>query len=52
MIKVSKENSKKMFIGIYVDDMFLLGYSDMINNTTTIIKRSLNSLLKINYMNM
>ena len=47
MRKVSKENNKKMFIGIYVDDMLLLGDSDMINNTTTSIKRSLNSLLKI-----
>ena len=46
MRKVSKENNKKMFIGIYVDDMLLLGDSDMINNTTTSIKKEFELTVK------
>ena len=46
MRKVSKENNKKMFIGIYVDDMLLLGDSDMIKNTTTSIKKEFELTVK------
>ena len=46
MRKVSKENNKKMFIGIYVDDMLLLGDSYMINNTTTSIKKEFELTVK------
>ena len=35
-----------MFIGIYVDDMLLLGDSDMINNTTTSIKKEFELTVK------
>ena len=46
MRKVSKENDNKMFIGIYVYDMFQLGDSDMINNTTKSIKEDFELTIK------
>ena len=46
MRKVIKETKKKMFIGLYVDDMFLPGDSDMINNTTTSIKNKFKPTFK------
>ena len=46
MRKVCKENNKILFIGLYVDDILLLGDNNMLENTTKNIKKEFELTVK------